>query len=125
VGDAAGWNDPIIGLGMSITYRDVRIVSDLLKSVPPGRVPDFSSYATERAERMRRLRFTARIQAALDMEFGPEAAARRKDLHDRSRTDPGLKAHAFAVMAGPETVPAELFTEAHRDRVLGLSEAAP
>ena len=124
VGDAAGWNDPIIGLGMSITYRDVRIVSDLLKSVPAGRVPDFSSYAAERAERMRRLRFTARIQAALDMEFGPEAAARRKDLHDRALADPGLKAHAFAVMAGPETVPAELFTEAHRARVLGLAEAA-
>jgi 2-polyprenyl-6-methoxyphenol hydroxylase-like FAD-dependent oxidoreductase len=124
VGDAAGWNDPIIGLGMSITYRDVRIVSDLLKSVPAGRVPDFSSYAAERAERMRRLRFTARIQAALDMEFGPEAAARRKNLHDRALADPGLKAHAFAVMAGPETVPAELFTEAHRARVLGLAEAA-
>ena len=124
VGDAAGWNDPIIGLGMSITYRDVRIVSDLLKSVPAGRVPDFSAYAAERAERMRRLRFTARIQAALDMEFGPEAAARRKDLHDRALADPGLKAHAFAVMAGPETVPAELFTEAHRARVLGLAEAA-
>jgi hypothetical protein len=59
------------------------------------------------------------------MAFGPEAAARRKDLHDRSRIDPGLKAHAFAVLAGPETVPAELFTEAHRARVLGLSEAAP
>jgi 2-polyprenyl-6-methoxyphenol hydroxylase-like FAD-dependent oxidoreductase len=124
VGDAAGWNDPIIGLGMSITYRDVRIVSDLLKSVPAGRVPDFSAYAAERAERMRRLRFTARIQAALDMEFGPEAAARRKNLHDRALADPGLKAHAFAVMAGPETVPAELFTEAHRARVLGLAEAA-
>lgn len=124
VGDAAGWNDPIIGLGLSITYRDVRIVSDLLKSVPAGRVPDFSPYAAERAERMRRLRFTARIQAALDMEFGPQAAARRKDLHDRALVDPGLKAHAFAVMAGPETVPAELFTEAHRARVLGLPEAA-
>ena len=124
VGDAAGWNDPIIGLGMSITYRDVRIVTDLLKSVPAGRVPDFSSYAVERAERMRRLRFAARIQAALDMEFGPEAAARRKDLNDRAQVDPGLKAHAFAVMAGPETVPAELFTEAHRARVLGPSEAA-
>ena len=125
VGDAAGWNDPILGLGLSITYRDVRIVSDLLKSAPAGRVPDFSSYAVERAERMRRLRFTARIQAALDMEFGPEAAARRKDLHVRAQADPGLKAHAFAVMAGPETVPAELFTEAHRARVLGLSEVAP
>ena len=25
IGDAAGWNDPIIGQGLSITYRDVRI----------------------------------------------------------------------------------------------------
>jgi 2-polyprenyl-6-methoxyphenol hydroxylase-like FAD-dependent oxidoreductase len=124
VGDAAGWNDPILGLGLSITYRDVRIVSDLLTSVPRGRVPDFSAYAAERTERMRRLRFTARIQAALDMEFGPAAAARRKDLHDRAKVDPGLKAHAFAVMAGPETVPAELFTEAHRNRVLGIPGAA-
>ncbi|MDP3634194.1 NAD(P)/FAD-dependent oxidoreductase [Phenylobacterium sp.] len=32
VGDAGGWNDPIIGLGLSITYRDVRIVTDILKA---------------------------------------------------------------------------------------------
>ena len=31
--------------------------------------------------------------------------------------------HAFAVMAGPESVPAEMFTEAHRARVLGLEAA--
>jgi 2-polyprenyl-6-methoxyphenol hydroxylase-like FAD-dependent oxidoreductase len=32
VGDAAGRNDPIIGQGQSITHRDVRIVSELLRS---------------------------------------------------------------------------------------------
>ena len=39
----------------------------------------------------------------------------------RAAADPGLKAHAFAVMAGPETLPAEVFTDAHRDKVLGVA----
>ena len=30
IGDAAGYNDPIIGQGLSITYRDVRMVRDIL-----------------------------------------------------------------------------------------------
>lgn len=118
VGDAAGWNDPIIGLGLSITYRDVRIVSDILKATADWAHPDFSAYAAERAERMRRLRFTASLQAALDMEFGPAAAARRKNFHARAQTDPSLKIAALAVMAGPEMAPPEAFTPAHRVRVL-------
>jgi 2-polyprenyl-6-methoxyphenol hydroxylase-like FAD-dependent oxidoreductase len=119
VGDAAGWNDPIIGLGLSITYRDVRLVSDLLKSTDDWAALSFAPYAEERAERMRRLRFAAKLQAAIDMEFGAAAQERRRSLYERSAADPSLRAHAFAVMAGPETLPAEMFTDAHRDRVLG------
>lgn len=124
VGDAAGWNDPIIGLGLSITYRDVRIVSDLLKGADDWASLSFAPYADERRERMRRLRFTAKLQAALDMEFGPAAKARRASFFARAAHDPSLRMHAFAVMAGPEAVPAEMFTEAHRDRVLGLETAS-
>ncbi|HEY8617759.1 FAD-dependent oxidoreductase [Phenylobacterium sp.] len=124
VGDAAGWNDPILGLGLSITYRDVRIVSDILKAEAEWTALDFEPYAEERAERLRRLRFVAKIQAALDMEFGEAAKARRRSLFERSAREPGLKAHAFAVMAGPETLPPELFTEQHRARVLGEQEEA-
>jgi 2-polyprenyl-6-methoxyphenol hydroxylase-like FAD-dependent oxidoreductase len=124
VGDAGGWNDPINGLGLSITYRDVRIVSDLLKGSDDWSEALFAPYGEERAERLRRLRFVGQIQAALDMEYGPEAAARRASLFERSVADPGLRLHAFAVLAGPETVPAEAFTEAHRARVLGSSAAA-
>lgn len=119
IGDAAGWNDPILGLGLSITYRDVRIVSELLKATDDWSAVPFEEYGEERAERMRRLRFTAKLQAALDMEFGEAARARRRSLFERAATDPSLKAHAFAVMAGPESLPPELFTEAHRARVLG------
>ncbi len=123
VGDAAGWNDPIIGLGLSITYRDVRIVSDLLLGSDDWAALDFAPYAEERRERMRRLRFTAALQAAIDMEFGEAAKARRAGLHERTLADPSLRMHALAVMAGPESVPAEMFTEAHRARVLGLEAA--
>jgi len=119
IGDAAGWNDPIIGLGLSITYRDVRIVSDLLMASGDWASLDFTSYGEERFERMRRLRFVAKLQAAIDMEFGEAARARRASLFERAAQDPSLRAHAFAVMAGPETMPADLFTEAHRARVLG------
>ncbi len=119
VGDAAGWNDPILGLGLSITYRDVRIVSELLKADDDWRPSLFEEYGEERAERMRRLRFTAKLQAALDMEFGDAARARRRSLFERSAADPSLKAHAFAVMAGPESLPPEMFTDDHRARVLG------
>ena len=123
IGDAAGWNDPINGLGLSITYRDVRMVSDILKETAPGAVPNFSPYAEERAERMRRLRFAGQIQAALDMEFGEAARERRRSYHERKAADPMLGLHGVAIMAGPENAPAEIFTEAHRARVLGLAPA--
>lgn len=118
VGDAAGWNDPIIGLGLSITYRDVRVVTDILEATPAGAKSDFRPYAQERTERMRRLRFAAQLTSALDMEFGEAAAARRRSYHERRMADPSLGMHGIAVMAGPENAPAEIFTEAHRVRVL-------
>jgi len=120
VGDAAGWNDPIIGLGLSITYRDVRIVSDLLKGADDGVTLSFASYAEERAERMRRLRFAAKLQAAIDMEFGEAAKGRRRRLFEQGAADPSLRAHGFAVMAGPEALPPAMFTEEHYARVLGV-----
>jgi 2-polyprenyl-6-methoxyphenol hydroxylase-like FAD-dependent oxidoreductase len=118
VGDAAGWNDPILGLGLSITYRDVRMVSEILKATAPGDTPDFRPYAEERAERMRRLRAAADLQASLDMEFGDAARERRRRYHEASAADPTVGLHGVAVMAGPEAVPPEVFTEAHRQRVL-------
>jgi 2-polyprenyl-6-methoxyphenol hydroxylase-like FAD-dependent oxidoreductase len=125
VGDAAGWNDPIIGLGLSITYRDVRIVSELLLGADDWTAPALlAPYAEERRERMRRLRFTAKLHAGLDMEFGEAGKARRASHFERAAADPSLRAHAFAVMAGPESVPESIFTEANRARVLGPEPAS-
>ena len=118
IGDAAGWNDPIIGLGLSITYRDVRIVSETLKTSDDWSPSVFAPYGEERRERMRRLRFAASLVATLDMEFGEGPRERRKRVFERGQSDPALMMHAFAVMAGPEVPPAEVFTEEHRARVL-------
>jgi 2-polyprenyl-6-methoxyphenol hydroxylase-like FAD-dependent oxidoreductase len=123
IGDAAGWNDPIIGLGLSITYRDVRIVSELLKGSERWTAELFAPYGEERAERMRRLRFAASLQAGLDMEFDDAAKERRRRHFEHAASDPTLGIHAVAVMAGPEAVPAEFFTDAHRERVLGPVES--
>jgi len=119
IGDAAGWNDPIIGLGLSISYRDVRIVSDILKASDDWSPAAFASYAEERRERMRRLRFVAALTAALDMEFDAAARERRRSYHQRLAADMSLGLHGLAVLAGPEAVPPETFSEAHRARVLG------
>jgi hypothetical protein len=78
----------------------------------------FASYVEERTERMRRLRFAASLTSSLDMEFGEAGRALRHSYHLRGAADPSLKAHAMVAMAGPEVLPPEVFTEAHRARVL-------
>jgi 2-polyprenyl-6-methoxyphenol hydroxylase-like FAD-dependent oxidoreductase len=120
VGDAAGWNDPISGLGLSITYRDVRIVSDILLSTDQWGPEVFRPYGEERRERLRRLRFAAAVQSRLEVEFGAAAKIRREHFRERSAADPSLRLFGLAVLGGPERVPADYFTPASFARVVGL-----
>ena len=76
VGDAAGYNDPISGQGLSIAFRDVRLVSEALLAGGTT-VPSFADYVGERSERMRRLRIAARLVSTLRAEFGEAARLRR------------------------------------------------
>jgi 2-polyprenyl-6-methoxyphenol hydroxylase-like FAD-dependent oxidoreductase len=90
IGDAAGHNDPIIGQGLSITLRDVRLVRDILLAGTDWSPHAFLSYVDERRERMRRLRFVATLGAILQNEFGPAAEARRERRSANGRSVPGL-----------------------------------
>jgi 2-polyprenyl-6-methoxyphenol hydroxylase-like FAD-dependent oxidoreductase len=121
IGDAAGYTDPILAQGLSIALRDVRIVSDLLLKTSDWSVAALLPYATERRERMRRLRFTAELLASLACEFGPKATARRRRFGDRLRdgTHPELKYALAATQLGPDAVPAFAFEEDMRTAVLG------
>jgi 2-polyprenyl-6-methoxyphenol hydroxylase-like FAD-dependent oxidoreductase len=118
IGDAAGYNDPIIGQGLSIALRDVRCVSDLLLASADWSGDFLAPYAEERRERMRRLRFSASILATLHAEFGPDAVARRRRAFERFRSEPELALVRAAPFVGPEIVPEEAFTEEMRARVL-------
>jgi 2-polyprenyl-6-methoxyphenol hydroxylase-like FAD-dependent oxidoreductase len=110
IGDAAGHNDPIIGQGLSISYRDVRIVRDLMLENRNWTPESFRPYAEERSERMRRLRLTASTFSILSVEFGDHALRRRiKVREERLRNNfPDLGPVAFV---GPEVLPAEMFDE--------------
>jgi menaquinone-9 beta-reductase len=119
IGDAAGHNDPIIGQGLSITYRDVHIVRDLMLGNRDWPAETFRPYAEERRERMRRLRLTAWASSILNVEFGPHARERRlKVREERARNNlPDLLPVAFV---GPEVLPAELFSEMLLDRLRAM-----
>ena len=117
IGDAAGHNDPIIGQGLSIALRDVRLVSEILRDAKAAaREPDFRPYVDERAERMRRLRITAQVVTTLRVEFGPEARERRVRVGKRMAA--GQLAPFPASLIGPERLPAEAFLPETIDRLL-------
>jgi 2-polyprenyl-6-methoxyphenol hydroxylase-like FAD-dependent oxidoreductase len=118
IGDAAGYNDPIVGQGLSITLRDVRIVRDLLLESPDAGTEQLAPYAEERLERMRRLRFAASITSTLDCEFDGRARERRARYLQRVASEPALAVVLAAVLAGPEQLPAEIFSDEARARIL-------
>ena len=110
VGDAAGYNDPIAGQGLSIAMRDVRVVRDLLLADGLA-TRALGPYAEERRERMRRLRFSAALQSRLFAEFGDAERAARAAIFKRQEQDPTLGMAALSAFAGPEALPAEAFAQ--------------
>jgi 2-polyprenyl-6-methoxyphenol hydroxylase-like FAD-dependent oxidoreductase len=121
IGDAAGWNDPIIGQGLSIALRDVRMVADVVRAGPGRRVAAFAPYVRERRERMRRLRIAAMVQTDLAATFSPAGAARRRAYNAVWRTDPVLSGSRIVPQLGPENVPAEAFAPATIERIRALA----
>jgi 2-polyprenyl-6-methoxyphenol hydroxylase-like FAD-dependent oxidoreductase len=99
IGDAAGYNNPIIGEGLSIALRDARMLRDLLRNGDGRGEPwaaGLEAYATERVERMRRLRAGADFMAAAFAADGPDRPARMMGL-------------LGALFGGPENGPPEAF----------------
>jgi 2-polyprenyl-6-methoxyphenol hydroxylase-like FAD-dependent oxidoreductase len=121
VGDAAGWNDPIIGQGLSVSMRDVRFVAEVLSNGGDWTPRAFAPYAEERRERMRRLRIAAAVMTDLRCTFNPWGAERRRRWFAGARSDPSRLGLILAYLRGPETVPAEVFDPAGIQRSLSES----
>ena len=120
VGDAAGWNDPVIGQGLSISMRDVRSVADVLLASEDWSPSSFGGYIEERTERMRRLVIEAKVFTQIRATFGPAADRRRMAYRESMMTDPSAFALVAGVAMGPETIPAETFADAEIERLLSL-----
>lgn len=121
IGDAAGWNDPILGCGLSVAMRDARSVADVLLAGDDWSPAAFESYAAERGERMSRLRISARVATELNCDSTPEGRDRRRAVRELMASDPLVVALRASPLMGPESAPAEAFTEETIGRALAFA----
>lgn len=109
IGDAAGWSDPIAGQGLSVAFRDVRVLSELLLSGAPWTTELLGEYDSERSERMRRIRFAVDV-LGLTHGFGEEAQHRRRAIPEAIRNNPTLGAGIICRLLGVWRAPEDGFT---------------
>lgn len=122
IGDAAGHNNPLIGQGLAMALRDVRALSDQLLANPLWDEQVLIEYGTQRAERMRRVRFLAQLHATVWVAFGPSGRALRRRVAQQWQNDPSLLAALRGVFAGPEQLDPQVCTDSFRRRYLGLDD---
>jgi 2-polyprenyl-6-methoxyphenol hydroxylase-like FAD-dependent oxidoreductase len=118
IGDAAGLNDPCVGQGISIAFKDVRLVSEALLGNPVWEKGNFTEYVQERRERMRRLRFAGRLVAQLRTDFSPAGKERWRKALERIKADATLGWPQASLQKGPFSVPESAFAEEVWNRLL-------
>lgn len=112
IGDAAGHNDPTIGQGISIAFRDVRLVAEALAAHDDWTPDIFAPYAAERRRRMRRLRVTAQQFSKYRCVYTEDARAKRFRAAERLAKDPSLATPFRAVLMGPDLLPDDAYEPA-------------
>jgi menaquinone-9 beta-reductase len=114
IGDAAGANDPSQGKGLSLVFRDVRELSELLEC------DDWQWAIEEFARRRPRwydpLRAYAMWEGPLNSDVGPEADAARARAERAKEHDPLLWGYRLIHALGPDGLPV---TEEARRHILG------
>jgi 2-polyprenyl-6-methoxyphenol hydroxylase-like FAD-dependent oxidoreductase len=120
IGDAAGYNNPIIGQGLSLSMRDVRLVSEALTGSSQWTTETFRPYAEERLERMRRVRLTANLGTKAFVGF-PNDPEGRMEFTSKRMGDPVSMQGFLTLFTGPEMAPAEAFDEDAIDELLRAS----
>jgi len=95
---------------------DVRIVSDIMLESSDWSPGAFASYASERGERMRRLRASAELMGRLHVIDAPDAREIRRQAFPKAIADPTLLMLLIAPIAGPDMAPPECFTPGVVDR---------
>ena len=104
VGDAAGFNDPIVGQGLSLTMADVRDVTRAVLAAGPADA-DFTAYGADRGDRHAKQRTASQTMAELLCSFGADDHGRILRALPLLGTDPTVGLLAAVLFAGPEILP--------------------
>jgi menaquinone-9 beta-reductase len=115
VGDAAGANDPSVGQGLSIVFRDIRELRDLLLGDQDWTAA-IHEYAVRRHQYYEVLRHHAQWLGILTTEEGPEADRRRELVARAREVDPGAGGFSLIFGRGPDGLVAD---EEARQRFFG------
>jgi 2-polyprenyl-6-methoxyphenol hydroxylase-like FAD-dependent oxidoreductase len=118
IGDAAGYNDPILGQGLSLAMRDACSLAELLAGSPDWSAARLHRYGEARSERLRRLRFVASLQTDLRCTFGAEGARRRRRAYDLFQEEPSVRLPLVAEILGPDRIPASAFEASAAELIL-------
>ena len=112
IGDAAGANDPSQGHGLSLVFRDVRELRDLLLERSDWRWA-IAEFAARRAAYYAVLRAHAQWAGILTTEQGPEADARRERVARAREADPTAGGFAAIHALGPDGLVADEAARRH------------
>ena len=119
IGDAAGYNDPLIGQGLSLALRDARDLSEILLGAAEWTPANLACYGEQRRRRTARVRFTAGVMAALNATFDPESRTRRhRFLRRLPAADFRGRALFAALGLGPDRSPDWTYTADFRAEML-------
>lgn len=119
IGDAAGANDPSVGQGLSLVFRDVRELRDLLLDNRDWNRA-IKTFAERRPAYFGVLREHAKWLGVLVTEEGPEADALRERFELAREEDPSAGGFALIFARGPDGLVAD---ESARRRFFGLPDA--
>jgi 2-polyprenyl-6-methoxyphenol hydroxylase-like FAD-dependent oxidoreductase len=112
IGDAAGANDPSLGQGLSLVFRDVRTLRDLLLTEHdwPHAVRSFTE---QRRAYFDVLRQHAKWIGQLTIDTGPKAEARRARVACAREQDPTAGGFAMIFSRGPDGLVADEAARRH------------
>jgi 2-polyprenyl-6-methoxyphenol hydroxylase-like FAD-dependent oxidoreductase len=119
IGDAAGYNDPTIGQGLSIAFNDVLMVKTALLGHSDWSSVAFGAYIDARRERTRRVRFLGRLVSAFLCDYSRAAATRRLEVRRRMLTEPTSEYEVLAQLKGPYETPNFAFSQKAWDQLIG------
>jgi 2-polyprenyl-6-methoxyphenol hydroxylase-like FAD-dependent oxidoreductase len=121
IGDAGGYNNPLIGQGLSLAVRDAGMLADLLLTDGGDGRAALEAYGTERTERLRRARISCLVDVWSNDGFHVQDPQERGRLKARTEADEVLAALMDAQWKGFDVVTDTPSDEDARERLFATS----